>query len=143
MLIPLLEAAVDESREELQALWAALLANAMVDGGRRVRRDYFEAVRQMEPLDAVVLDIVSRRPNAGVDPSADVAMTQVTAQGWQTDTQFILEERRQRSISDDDFAIAKEKLARLSCISNWPEPQRTPALTAFGRGLLMACKPPT
>jgi hypothetical protein len=36
---PLLEAAADESREELQDLWAALLANAMVDGGKRVRRD--------------------------------------------------------------------------------------------------------
>ncbi len=54
VLIPLLQAAVDEGRPALQALWAALLANAMVDGGKRVRRDYFEAVRQMEPVDALV-----------------------------------------------------------------------------------------
>src|SRR5579872_7200682 len=48
VVIPLLQAAVDEGRPELQAMWAALLANAMVDDGKRVRRDYFEAVRRME-----------------------------------------------------------------------------------------------
>ena len=36
VVIPLLQAAADEGREELQDLWAALLANAMVDGGKRV-----------------------------------------------------------------------------------------------------------
>jgi len=60
VVIPLLQAAVDEGRPELQALWAALLANAMLDGGRRVRRDYFDAVRQMEPSDALVLDLMGR-----------------------------------------------------------------------------------
>src|SRR5271157_4986006 len=36
------------------------LANAMLDGGRKVRRDYFETVRQMEPADALLLTIVAR-----------------------------------------------------------------------------------
>lgn len=54
--IPLLEAARDESREELQVLWAALLA-AACDPARshRYRRQFVDVVKQLEPLDAVVL----------------------------------------------------------------------------------------
>jgi hypothetical protein len=34
VILPIVEAARDESREEIQDLWVALLANAMLDGGR-------------------------------------------------------------------------------------------------------------
>jgi hypothetical protein len=64
--LPLIEVCVDERRHELQALWAALLANAMVDGGRRVRQDFFDVVKRMEPQYALVLkflgDILSTSP---------------------------------------------------------------------------------
>jgi hypothetical protein len=47
--LPLLEAAAEESREELQDLWARLLAAAM-DPGRsgQVRRVFIEIVKQMD-----------------------------------------------------------------------------------------------
>jgi hypothetical protein len=32
----------------------------MIDGGSRVRRDFFEAVQKMEPEDALMLDVVRR-----------------------------------------------------------------------------------
>jgi len=54
---PLLEAAVDESREQIQDLWARLLANSMVDCGSRVRREFFITLKVLEPLDAAVLDL--------------------------------------------------------------------------------------
>jgi hypothetical protein len=53
---PLLKAAREQSREELQELFARLLAAAMDPARRRqVRREFIETVRQMEPIDALVL----------------------------------------------------------------------------------------
>jgi hypothetical protein len=147
VLIPLLQAAVDEGRAELQDLWAALLANAMVDGGRRVRRDYFDAVRQMEPMDALVFDIIARRPN----PHSNEIVTA------DADVRFIEHQRMELGILPDDLAIAVAKLVKLGCVferhpipifpnaasSGPPEPRAyPPSLTPFGRGLLAACKPP-
>jgi hypothetical protein len=62
ILIPLLQAAADESREELQSLWGTLLANAMLDNGRRARRALVETLKLMEPRDAHVLGICNRLP---------------------------------------------------------------------------------
>jgi Abortive infection alpha len=66
VVVPLLEAAADEAREELQNLWAALLAKAMIDGGKRVRRAFFEIVRRMEPTDAIVLHLIGAHSVAGI-----------------------------------------------------------------------------
>lgn len=59
--LPLFEAAADENREELQDLWARLLAAAM-DPARsgQVRREFIEAVKQPEPIDALVLMELSK-----------------------------------------------------------------------------------
>jgi hypothetical protein len=56
LAIPLLRAAYDESRPELQELWARLIAAAM-DPGRsnKVRRSFVDTVQRMDPLDALVL----------------------------------------------------------------------------------------
>ncbi|UWU76016.1 Abi-alpha family protein [Bradyrhizobium huanghuaihaiense] len=56
LAIPIMIAAGDESRDELQDLWAALLAAAADPGRNRAFRIVFiEAVKAMDPLDAVVL----------------------------------------------------------------------------------------
>lgn len=61
VVLPLLKAASDEARPELQALWAGLLtATLQHDGGQRVRRAYFDTLTQMEPLDAVLFDAIMR-----------------------------------------------------------------------------------
>lgn len=53
VVVPLLIGAADESRPELQDLWAALLASALQpDGGERVRRAFFDTLKAMEPVDA-------------------------------------------------------------------------------------------
>lgn len=55
LAIPLLKAAQDESRTELQELWARLLANAM-DGSRSgVRKNFIETVQRLDPVDAQIL----------------------------------------------------------------------------------------
>jgi Abortive infection alpha len=125
---PLLEAAADEGREELQALWAALLANALIDGGKRVRRDYFEAVRQMEPADALVFHFVNDvvAANAGVSPSDSLNR--------------ILTKADQAGLSQTDTQISLGALVALKCIS-WNQ-FNNPIITSFGLGLLAACKAP-
>jgi hypothetical protein len=66
--LPIFNAARDEAREEIQELFARLLAAAM-DPSRRalVRREFIEIVKQIEPLDARVLeellDITGAIPN--------------------------------------------------------------------------------
>jgi hypothetical protein len=56
LALPMLRAASDESRKPLQDLWARLLANAR-DPSRagKVRQEFIETVRRLDPLDALVL----------------------------------------------------------------------------------------
>jgi hypothetical protein len=65
--IPLLEAAIDEGRDELLDVWAKLWAAAM-DPSRKgsVRRSLIDVVKKMEPVDAVVFDICAREVRGGV-----------------------------------------------------------------------------
>lgn len=54
--IPLLEAAQGETREELQNLYAALLANAMdPQYAEIVRSEFIETIRQWQPMDARIM----------------------------------------------------------------------------------------
>ncbi len=64
ILIPIAEAASNESRDDLQELFARLLANA-ADPNRdnRVRREFIELVSQLEPLDARMLVAFAEAPN--------------------------------------------------------------------------------
>lgn len=57
---PLLDAAADESRDELVDLWSRLLVNAM-DPARsgRIRLRYIDVVKRMDPLDAMILQEVT------------------------------------------------------------------------------------
>jgi len=119
LVLPLLTAAADESREALQALWAALLANAMVDGGKRVRRDYFEAVRQMEPTDALLLEIVRGLP--------------ASSSTWGE----AASEASRRGLDQNECSISRAKLTKLECVFSTDNVHV--ALTPFARGLLAAC----
>jgi hypothetical protein len=54
--VPLLQAAQDEDRPELQELWARLLANAMDPAkSNSVRLEFIEALKRFHPRDAVIL----------------------------------------------------------------------------------------
>jgi hypothetical protein len=57
--ILLIESALDEDREGLKEIWAKLLA-APMDPARQqfVRADLISALKELEPLDAVVLEAV-------------------------------------------------------------------------------------
>lgn len=57
IVVPLLQAAVKEGREELQDLWANLLARAMTNHARGFRRAFIETLSAMEPDDALVFKL--------------------------------------------------------------------------------------
>lgn len=58
--LPILEAAADESREELSDLWAKLMASAMDPArSRKIRREFVEAVKALEPADARIIATLS------------------------------------------------------------------------------------
>ena len=91
----------------------------MLDGGRKVRRDYFDAVQQLEPVDAIILEIIALRP---MGPDHNAAY------------RFIEQKRIGGSVSSDDYEISLEKLERLGCI-RVKGIAGPPILAAFGRGL--------
>ena len=57
IVMPIIETASNESRDELLSLWASLLANSRIDGGRKVRTTYVDAVRKLDAQDAVLLTV--------------------------------------------------------------------------------------
>lgn len=58
--LEILEAAQDETRDELRELWARLLANAMDEATQRnVRIEFVAILKQLNPLDALVLQRLS------------------------------------------------------------------------------------
>ena len=59
VIVPLLEAAKNEGRGELQELWAALLARALVDGGKTARKSFYELLATLDLPDVITLRIVS------------------------------------------------------------------------------------
>lgn len=129
LLLPLLEAAAEEGRDELQNLWAALLANAWIDDGRRLRRDFFEVIKRLEPEDAMILNMINSLP-----PQYQV----------QNDANYVA-----RHQAFEDIAVAGRisavrvrislaALASLGCIQGQHDPAVI-SLTDFGAGLMEAC----
>jgi len=76
--IPMLHGAADEDREELVNLWSRLLANAMDPKLNNIRYEFIEIVRQLNPIDAVVLralyekdyTLIRRAPLQANEPGA-------------------------------------------------------------------------
>ncbi len=128
VVLPLLEAAADESREELQALWAALLANACLDGGKRVRRAFFDALRTMEPVDALVLELHINRPNRHTSE----------ASSYQRDDEWMITQLAVKGFSQRDLAISTEALQTLKCLARIGSIV-THHATPFGLALFEAC----
>ena len=125
VVIPLLQAAADKSRKDLQALWAALFANAMIDGGGRVRRVYFDLVRQMEPADVKLFGLLANYPKS----------TRQAPRAPDEDVAWLMSEAATRGVSGDELEIASAALVQAGCATQ----QLKLVLTARGRSLWAAC----
>jgi hypothetical protein len=124
--IPLLEAAQGESRTEMQDLWARLLANA-IDPARAedVRPEFIQALKQMHPLDALVLEkakeIIQDPNNTVINP---VEMAGIFA------------------IRVSRVEVSLDNLAQIKCLASQGEAHgKRYRLVGFGIEFLLACRP--
>jgi hypothetical protein len=121
LAIPLLRAAYDESRPELQELWAALIAAAMdpkMSG--RVRLSFIDTLKRFDPLDALVLK--ARHEQQGdlmPNPVAFIAI--------------------KLAESADEVQISVENLKILKCAGSATTSVTDFYVTNYGRGLIRAC----
>jgi hypothetical protein len=122
VVLPLLQAAADEARPELQELWAALLASALQpDGGRRVRRAFFDTLRQMEPADAALLDAIASKTE------------------WRTGDYIQAYELVEHlDISPTEADVAEQALKRMGLVRDG---NKRLALTSLGKAFWTACHP--
>jgi hypothetical protein len=112
--IPILQGAADESREEIQDLWARLLAAAMTPSrARYLRQGFAEVIKKMDPLDALIL------LEQGSEKISDLTQT-----------------LKQLNVSSDQYIISLENLQELKiCLPN-PSDKSKYRLSPFGREFL-------
>jgi hypothetical protein len=116
LAIPLLRAAYDESRPELQELWAQLIAAAMdPHRANRVRRSFIDTVQRLDPLDARILkELATSGPRVTSTPRNFLA--------------------QRLSVSIDEIEISALNLDNLRCVIG-----DNLVLAAYGRELVRAC----
>jgi hypothetical protein len=126
LAIPLMRAAYDESRPELQELWANLIASAMDPiRSSRVRISFIETLKRLDPLDALVLKTLFEtsgvlRPNAR-DYLASLL-----------------------KVTPEEVIISSINLQENKCVvprmSNTSIEYHDFQITTYGRQLIIACK---
>lgn len=115
LALPILAAAADESHEELQDLWVRLLAAAMTPGtAKQVRLSFIEAVKKLDPLDALVL-VQLKQGNGGV------------TQGGSNNMASSL------GVSRDEIDVSLMNLVSVGFAANVPN---SVVMTPFGREFL-------
>ena len=121
LAIPLLRAAYDESRPELQELWAQLIAAAMdPHRANRVRRSFIDTVQRLDPVDArVLMEMATSGPRVTSNPRDFLA--------------------QRLSASTDEIEISALNLYDLRCVISDRSFDGNFALTAYGRELVRAC----
>lgn len=128
LALPMIQAAADESREELQELWARLIAAAM-DPKRasKVRRSYIATLKLLDPLDALMLQSIVRNvwqigPRTGVS-AANIDFDGVANSLWTT---------------SGEVEVSLQNLVRCECAVGVSDNLRVYQATTYGRLLLGA-----
>jgi Abortive infection alpha len=126
LAIPLIAAAQDQSRPELQELWARLLANAM-DPYRAgdLRQEFIETIRLFHPKDALFLQTISDN-DSKLSPNT---------------REFL---KQNFSLQESTVLVGLAQLEKLGCIHQNAASGGTPAnfyVSVYGVELMRACRP--
>lgn len=118
--LPILIAAADESRDELQDLWARLLA-AAADPARSksFRNAFIEVIKKMDPLDAAVLQAAQ-------------------AEGGRMDGGKVNSIAARLTLSNDQVVVSVENLEKLGIFIRGPA--TPPSISPLGREFLRMLK---
>ena len=124
--VPLIEAAVDESREELAELWARLLA-AATDPTRkgRIRLSFITTLKQMDPLDAKILEALYNHSPGGFARQ-------------NTNGRDVLS--NELAVSHDEVLVSFGNLERLNCLGFGNTPKIDPLISPSGKLLIEALR---
>lgn len=116
-LRPIVDAALNETDDELREIWARLLA-AAIDPARRQtsRKSFVSAVKEMDPIDARVFQTIG-------------ASSQLLAPGQLAPA---------LSLSRDDLFVSLQSLHRIGCLAQPPETGLAIGLSSFGLLLFRA-----
>jgi hypothetical protein len=108
LAIPLLENASQESDDTLQDMWAGLIANA-TDPEKKMdlKRVYIRIISELEPIDAQVLQCLSKISRAAYNPNA----TEEDIKGMNMD--FL---RQKLPFDWKEIMLSLQNLARLGCV---------------------------
>lgn len=119
--IPLLRAAYDESRPELQKLWSELIAAAM-DPKRsdRLRLSFIDTLQKFDPLDALLLQARYNQSSQLAPNARDFFVGHLNS-------------------SIDDIQMSIDHLENLRCIFVQVVSPGNFIITSYGRGLIRAC----
>jgi hypothetical protein len=131
--LPILQGAADEDREELVDLWARLLANAMDPKLNSVRQSFIDAVKKMDPKDAVVLQDIYKG-------GFEVVRRGVQAQETNQTTGIDNIARRIRC-RGDDVEVSIRHLEMLSFFDINPDIKHNWFVNATSREFKRACYP--
>jgi Abortive infection alpha len=122
LAIPLLRAAYDESRPELQELWAQLIAAAMdPQRANRVRRSFIDTIQRLDPPDALVLKALYDRPAGTLSPNP---------------RSFLVERTK---VSIEEIEMSAINLHDLRCVNTLSIADASFDITVYGRELVKAC----
>jgi hypothetical protein len=139
--LPILRDAADEDREELVDLWARLLANAIDPNLNSVRQSFIEAVKKIDPPDAVVLRHIHE---------AKIALVYSGGAPSSTGTIGITNIAREIDRRDDEVEVSIRHLKDLLFVDehSWIEGEDDEQherlswwVNAAGREFLRACYP--
>jgi hypothetical protein len=122
ILLPIVVASADESRDELVDVWASLLA-AAADPGRAksFRLAFIEAAKKFDPLDAAVLQGIGATPGGAVTPGMRNSLAE------------------QLHASRDEFDVSIANLTKLELVYSGRPGSPDPAhIMPFGREFLRA-----
>ncbi|MCU1317725.1 MAG: hypothetical protein JWN63_3047 [Candidatus Acidoferrum typicum] len=110
--LPLLDGASLEAEEDIQQLWAGLIANA-VDPGRafRIKKVFLEILRGLEPLDARIMEFLS---NTKLENQHTLLEDQHTILTGATLNVDVLATRLQ--VDPEESKISLQTLARYGCV---------------------------
>ena len=123
--IPIIESAINESRDELQEMWAALMANGSIDGGKRVRSTFIEAVRKLDAADAILLQAL--------------ADCELAARGRGLGATFdLVVAASAKGLNEVDVRISSDVLLKAGLASRITIGSPNIEMTAFGAGLVAA-----
>ncbi len=144
LALPLLEAAALESDDDLQDMWARLLATAMDPSAEQIKRSYISILEEFEPDDAQVLLFVYQGLKGRELPD----------ESWRISDGLnvsVAELAKHLDMVVDEVELCLSNLTRLGCTTlhlqlTWdgqPTSARTErahlTVTALGKALIVAC----